>query len=167
MKHLITLAFILLSVGVSGQSRAVSLDPQETFIRRTGAAISLDGTYVDGFSVPVPTANLLGYWSSSYGIEADSTIILVDSLNVPVDTIDLPGLDWDITAGYIPLKTVATLDRVGTPTVDTAFWNHQVPPCVVFQNVDYDSTTYFKIAGHVLNTDSTELHPVRITEIAI
>ena len=136
-------------------------------LRPNATEISGDVVYMSSFSVPVPTENLLGYWCEDYGIEADSTIILVNTSNEPVDTIDLPGLDWDITAGYIPLKTAALMDWVGTPLIDTGFWNYPIYPTTVFQNIDYDSTTYFMVADHVLNADSTESHPARITEIAI
>ena len=133
--------------------------------------IQLGKVYEPNFSLPdgLPTTNLLGYWSYSYGINADSTIYLVDANNNPVDTIDIVGLDWDITNDSlgIPFKTAAYLDWIGTPTIDTAFWNHSIFPTIVFQNVDYDSTSYFNIIQHRINSDSTELYPARIKEIAI
>lgn len=127
--------------------------------------------YAINFSLPasLPKTNLLGYWSYEYGINPDSTIYLVDANNNPVDTIDIIGLDWDITNDSlgIPFKTAATLDFIGTPIVDTACWNHPIYPTAITQNIDHDSTTYFKINNHVLNDDGSELYPERVTAIAI
>ena len=87
--------------------------------------IQLGKVYAPNFSLPdgLPTTNLLGYWSYSYGINSDSTIYLVDADNNPVDTIDIVGLDWDITNDSlgIPLKTAAALDWVGTPAMIRLF----------------------------------------------
>jgi hypothetical protein len=124
-------------------------------------------------AVPIPTANLLGYWSYDYGIESDSTIILRNARYAPVDTIDIVGLDWDITNDSlgIPLKTAATLQWVGTCVVDTMFWGNvtknSIYPTTVFPNVDYGHKTYFKVQAHRLNADSTELYPARIKDIAV
>jgi hypothetical protein len=132
-----------------------------------------DVVYTSGFSLPenLPFKDsVYGYWNYAYGIESDGTIHLVNSLGVVVDTIDIPGLDWDITNDSlgIPLNTLALLDFGWTgSTTDTAFTNYDVPPCMVYENIDYDSTIYFKISDRVLNTDSSELYPTRIKEIAI
>jgi hypothetical protein len=111
-----------------------------------------------------PLTKLLAYWRDDYGIEDDSTLVLLDSLGAPSDTIQL-SLDPD--ADYIPMKSLLTMSMTSANTIDTSFWNHAIPPAIVFQNIDYDSTTYFKITAHQLNTDSTELYPRRITEIAL
>ena len=135
--------------------------------------IQLGKVYEASFSLPdgLPTTNLLGYWSYEYGINSDSTIYLVDADNNPVDTIDIVGLDWDITNDSlgIPLKTAAVMDWVGTPAHDTAFWKYDVYPtiCKYTKNVDYGNKSFIKILNHRLNSDSTELYPSRISEIAI
>jgi hypothetical protein len=134
--------------------------------------INLGKVYVNG--ILAPTTNLVAYWNSSYGIRPeDSTIILINTSYQSVDTIKLSGVDWDITNKNlgIPLKTSATFKFLSDIPGDTSCFGDNVKlsiyPTTLFQNPDFDSTKYFKKANHVLNADSTELYPARITEIAL
>lgn len=111
----------------------------------------------------IPQTNLIGHWTGGIIVSGTDTIILIGS-----DTVKLTNVDWPIDSGYIPLRTVATFKMKSiNNTVDTGFWNHDVPPCVTYQDIDYSHQTFFKIDDQELNADSTEKAETRITECAI
>jgi len=95
----------------------------------------------------------------------DTLIIMKDMANANVDTIDVNNIDFDITLGYIPLKTLATMQFISNVPDDTAFINHEVPPTVIFPNIDYTDRKFFKFEEHLLAVDSLEVHPARLTGI--
>jgi hypothetical protein len=95
----------------------------------------------------------------------DTLIIMKDMANTNVDTIDVNNIDFDITLGYIPLKTKALMSFISNVPDDTAFINHEVPPTVIFPNVDYADRKFFKFEEHTLAYDSMEVHPARLTGI--
>jgi hypothetical protein len=128
---------------------------QDAFVRGMG-----------GFSTPVPTTDLLGYWSASRdGIITGDTILLKSVTGVVVAKLAITGRDW--TDRFIPLKTAATFKWVGTPTIDTAFWKHDIYPTTVFSDIDYNHQTFFKVLTQTLDGNGVETISSRITEIAI
>jgi hypothetical protein len=172
MRKLLVFLFLPLCLMASGQMNPFIGDGQDIFPSLSSIQMFKAGAvYQQDFSLPagLPTTNLLGYWQDSYGIESDSTIDLLTATGSVAASIDIVGLDWDITNDSlgIPLKTAATLKWIGTPTIDTAFWKYNIYPNTVFNCIDYNYQTFFKIDTQTIGSDSFEITPPRITEIAL
>jgi len=142
MKHFTTYILLFLTVTASAQ---MSLTPPTINFGFGGS---------EGDNIPIPETNLNFYWDG--GISAiDSTL-----LNRITGTYDLNfkllSFDGSLDNNYLSTKSTTLLKVYG----DT------VPVVCLFQNYNYADTLFFKQESQTINTDSTEIYPQRISEIA-
>ena len=95
------------------------------------------------------------YWNDSIRA-ADSALI-----STAGDSIGhLTNVDFDITLGYLPIRTGAfiQINDIETPVCCISDWK---------RNYNYDSLMFFQHEARTVNSDSSEVLPLRITEVAI
>jgi hypothetical protein len=160
MKHLTFITALILASSLSFSQSPVN----DGYVGAVGDGLVSGVT--KSFVTPVPKTDLLGYWSASRdGIKTGDTILLKSATGTVTGKIKITGKDW--TGSYVPTATLSTLKWVGTPTIDTTFFNHSIDPTSVSQDIDWLHQIFFNIKAHTINADSTESLPRRITEIAI
>lgn len=146
-KKLLTSILALICVGLHAQN--VAITSGNNLVVSDGKMITM---YY--FNAPVPEEGLIFYWGGDiYG--ADSTLInkLTGATDPNYKLINFTG---SITDGYVSAKS---------PTLLKVF-DDTIPITCLFSNYNYADTLYFQMGDHTIASDSTEVLPYRLTEIA-
>lgn len=146
MKKLILILFII-PLLVRGQ--VIDLNVTDTVTDCGAAVIDLDKVYF-----PMPLNELNFYWDGK--IRASDSTLFNNKTNKYDENFKLLSFDGDLTDRYLSTKSAGYLK----------IYNDTIPLTCIFSNYNYADTLFFQIKTQTLNSDSTEILPRRITEIA-